>query len=167
MTNQDQLAQLRDIHLPEAVSAWPPAPGWWVLLGMSTIVGIIAGRGLLQRYRSRLYRRQALQKLSLIDTGNDAHQQLQELFELLRQTADTVYYGQRFGGLSLPHFIDFLQLSGNSQCFQVDQKTLESALYSPPIHNDGRYHALFTRLSKDSRQWIQCHKTRAPEIHPC
>ena len=23
---QETLAQLRDIHLPEAVSAWPPAP---------------------------------------------------------------------------------------------------------------------------------------------
>ena len=25
------LAQLRDIQPPEAISAWPPAIGWWLL----------------------------------------------------------------------------------------------------------------------------------------
>jgi len=28
----DPLAQLRDIHIPDSVSWWPPAPGWWGLV---------------------------------------------------------------------------------------------------------------------------------------
>lgn len=25
---------LRDLHLPDAVGWWPPAPGWWILAGL-------------------------------------------------------------------------------------------------------------------------------------
>lgn len=31
------LDQLKDIHLPEQVSAWPPAYGWWILLVLSLL----------------------------------------------------------------------------------------------------------------------------------
>ena len=40
MEAEDPLSQLRDIHLPEAVTFWPPAPGWWVLLAL-IIVGLV------------------------------------------------------------------------------------------------------------------------------
>lgn len=34
----DPLADLRDIHLPDAISWWPLAPGWWILLALLLIV---------------------------------------------------------------------------------------------------------------------------------
>ncbi len=33
----DPLAELRDIHLPEAIGWWPVAPGWWLLLALIII----------------------------------------------------------------------------------------------------------------------------------
>ena len=45
--NPADALNLRDIHLPDAVSWWPPAPGWWVSAILLLI--IIVGSGLFIR----------------------------------------------------------------------------------------------------------------------
>ena len=56
---------LRDIHLPEPVSWWPPAPGWWLLLILSAV--IITGIVVFKRVRKRrLLKRTALAELAMI-----------------------------------------------------------------------------------------------------
>lgn len=37
MDSEELLAQLADIHLPEPVSYWPPAIGWWILAALALI----------------------------------------------------------------------------------------------------------------------------------
>jgi len=59
---------LRDIHLPGAVSWWPPAPGWWVLAAL--LLGAIAFWSV--RYY-RLYRQRVALKLL-----NQVRQDLEE-----------------------------------------------------------------------------------------
>jgi len=49
MEAQDPLSQLADIHLPEAVAFWPPAPGWWVLAGLLALALALLLRQQLQR----------------------------------------------------------------------------------------------------------------------
>lgn len=39
--NPDPLAELRDIHLPPAVSWWPPAVGWWLLLLIAVLLVVV------------------------------------------------------------------------------------------------------------------------------
>lgn len=49
--------ELRDIHLPADPSWWPPAPGWWLLLGI--VFALVAVAVVLMRKRQRRRRWQA------------------------------------------------------------------------------------------------------------
>lgn len=59
-----QLEQLKDIHLPEAVSWWPLAPGWWALAALIVATGVVAIAARYARRRSVRYR--ALAELNQI-----------------------------------------------------------------------------------------------------
>lgn len=76
-SGNDALANLRDIHLPEAVAFWPPAPGWWLLaaLLLATALGVAAWR----RFRRRSLRRAALRELDDIRTGYSQDEDLSQL----------------------------------------------------------------------------------------
>jgi len=50
------LEQLRDIHLPEAVHWWPPAPGWWIVAALLLALTIWLSRYLQARYRRQYFR---------------------------------------------------------------------------------------------------------------
>lgn len=59
-----ELDKLRDIHLPEAISWWPLAPGWWVLAGLvaTAVVALLVARHL----RRRTVKYRALQELEAL-----------------------------------------------------------------------------------------------------
>ena len=63
MNPADPLAQLRDIHLPEPVSWWPPAPGWWIVLLLSLAAVVLVIYYLRKYWLQRRYRRVALREL--------------------------------------------------------------------------------------------------------
>lgn len=49
----DPLAELRDIRLPDTVSFWPPAPGWWMLAGL-LVLGLLIALAMEWRRRQTL-----------------------------------------------------------------------------------------------------------------
>jgi len=54
--NNPILEQLRDIHLPQAVHWWPPAPGWWILALVSLALITWLYRSGRARYRRQYFR---------------------------------------------------------------------------------------------------------------
>lgn len=47
------LSELADIHLPEPLGFWPPAPGWWLLLLLVIAASLYFGRHYLAGWRIR------------------------------------------------------------------------------------------------------------------
>jgi len=80
--------ELRDIHLPDAVSWWPPAIGWWVLL-LALVLIVIAVFFMLKKMQQVSVRKTAISefekiKLAYQQDKNKAHLS-QQLSQLLRQ----------------------------------------------------------------------------------
>jgi len=95
---------LRDIHLPDPVSWWPLAPGWWFsLLFLLLLVGVAWA---IRRWIKRgQLKRSALAELKLLEQtcsedGEDSQQQIEALSILLRRLALSVYPRQEIASLT-------------------------------------------------------------------
>ena len=81
---QGQALVLRDVHVPPAPSLWPPAPGWWFVIGAVALL-LAFGAVMLWRRRQRL---RAWQRM--FDEAGRAPQpasQAAAISELLRRAA--------------------------------------------------------------------------------
>ena len=63
MDSEELLAQLADIHLPVAISYWPPAPGWWLLAASLLALFVYASNKIARWVRQRRICEQALAEL--------------------------------------------------------------------------------------------------------
>lgn len=58
------LAQLKDVHVPEAVSWWPLAIGWWILAMVSLLTLSLTIYFFWKRHKQNRYRQLALTELA-------------------------------------------------------------------------------------------------------
>jgi len=127
MDNTELLEQLADIHLPEAVSFWPPAPGWWLLTLVLVSAVILLGRLTLLRLKQRKILEFALFELDKIHqqfenlqaaTGNDINaarlQFINDFNAVLRRVALWHHPEQEIASLSGAAWVDFIREKGDS-----------------------------------------------------
>jgi len=148
------LDQLRDIHLPEAISWWPPAPGWWILALAGSTLTVWLLRWLYRRYKAKHYRRQALAQLRELQAGSDSQEQLRALFVLLKQTANCAYPNRQPSTMAIEPFVEFLHFSCDKPVFSQPTSELQTLLYARQTSDQSLdLDALFD----DARVWIQNH----------
>jgi Domain of unknown function (DUF4381) len=96
---------LRDIHLPGAISWWPPAPGWWLLLAVALVGVALYG---VQYFRGR-HRRTALRGLQRVklalEQGAEPVGCLQSVSTLLRRFAMTTAINPSAAPVDVPGLI--------------------------------------------------------------
>lgn len=133
---------LRDIHLPDPVGWFPPAPGWWILLLLS--VAIIAyGIWRIVKHRQRLsIYRSAIHELEQIKNNYqrdcDAKALSQALSILLRRVAITVTSRGVSAGLTGEPWLDHLDTLSREPCFNTDTgRLLIEAPYKPSADING------------------------------
>lgn len=111
MTLPNMELPLRDIHLPNAISWWPLAPGWWLLFALLILVIVLAV--LCVRYALKpTVKRRAVQELMAIENAFHAHGDavycLSEISLFLRRTVLRQKHSEQTAGLTGVRWLNFL-----------------------------------------------------------
>ena len=159
MPQQDPLANLHPMHLPQPVSWWPPAPGWWLLAALLLIITVTALYLVRHYHRRAVARRQALRELKQLEVlqrDGEALEYLRRLNLLLKRVVHH-YYPPRYSSLTGDAWLDFLRQSGGHRGFD-HAELLGHALYRPDAPDPGA----LNQLHQQARQWLRQQPRRLP-----
>lgn len=147
-----ELAQLRDIHFPEAIGWWPLAPGWYLLAIILLIILMVSAFFLIRRYLNGRARRQSLQMLA---TYQQQHQQemnsqlsAARVSELLKRVALVYFPRADVASLTGDAWLRFLNTTARGLDFNLVRQELLEAPYQPAIDRD------LQPLFNMARMWI-------------
>lgn len=151
MNTAPNTAHLADIHLPEPVAWFPPAPGWWLLAAIGLLSAALVTWLVRRRRQQRAYRRQALDQLQTLAAEPNPHLLAQQLNQLLRRVALHSYPRQQVSQLSGLAWAQWLSQGGHIDLHHA--RALLEAAYNPRATLTGR-----EQLLEQCRCWIGKHQ---------
>ena len=164
-TSEDPLAQLRDLHLPQAVADWPPALGWWLLAGLVLFGLVWSMRALHRRYKSNAYRRFAQRELKAIVAEHaeiqDARRALSRLQFLMKRVAMTAFNRAEVAALSGVAWTQFLDATSTTSQFSLGpgELLIDGPYQATQDHASNELNALFSLCA----EWLKYH-SRASQV---
>ena len=163
MTNSVySLNDLRDIAMPEPVSFWPPAMGFWIIAGLGAVVLIHI---ILRKYKTRhasAYRRAGL--LLLKEVGENFSDETAETIAgnislILKRVALVAFPREQVASLTGDAWLSFLNESyGGKEFFDHPGVLLKDAASRPSGEN------IINRNDSEkllllAREWVMQHGT--------
>ena len=154
MNPMDPLAELRDIVTPPPPSAWPWAPGWWILLILGFLL-LSTSIWWFWRWRQRSRPRHlALKQLAQLQQQEADPQTLRQLSQLLREVALQSHPWEQVACLNGKRWLEFLDQTGDTTQFtEGPGKILGDGPYRPPGE------PLNSHLFALCQEWIQLQNT--------
>lgn len=153
MDNVDPLAQLKDLHLPEAISWWPLAPGWYVVLLLSVLVLLGLNYSLKKRENRFKAKNQALALLDSYQKEFELNCNAQtcsaQISELLRRVALVYFPRAMVASLHGQAWINFLNQTSKGIDFNPVQSLLLESPFKTPREED------LIPLINRTRAWIK------------
>ncbi|RUR09548.1 DUF4381 domain-containing protein [Legionella septentrionalis] len=138
---QQELAHLRDIHIPPAIGWWPLAPGWYVILCLLAVALFALAFFLYRHYKRGRAKRHALRilktyRLEYAQQGN-AQITCARISELLKRVALVYFPREQVASLQGEDWINFLDKTGRG----IDFQPLKMELLELPFQPDNRTQA--------------------------
>lgn len=146
---------LKDIHLPAEISAWPPAPGWWLLAVLIIGLLVLAVRWWKRRQRHPVTL--ALRELKIIENGDQCSNadQALALSRLLRRTALSLYPREQVASLTGDAWREFLcRESMKKPGGYVEVTELQQAILMPEPQFDQ------AKTVRWVRRWLKAQRKR-------
>ncbi|WP_232048535.1 DUF4381 domain-containing protein [Legionella adelaidensis] len=116
-----ELAQLKDIHLPERIHWWPLAPGWYVLAAILVIALIFISLLIYTQHKKGRPKREALGLLNKYEDeflkDNDSQRACARISELLKRVALAYFPREQVASLKGEDWLIFLTKTGKDTNF--------------------------------------------------
>lgn len=135
MADTNALLNLRDIHMPLPVSAWPPGPGYFVIA--ACVAAILIGYVLYRTYRRKgALIREALAKLDILeqDYQNQVHSTqytAANITTLLKRVALVYHPRAQVASLSGADWICFLNQTSKELDFSSVSESILDSPFNP------------------------------------
>lgn len=152
--NTQILHALRDIHLPKAISFWPPAPGWFVLVILGIAVFVSLAYYLQRRWQRSKANKAALLQLAVLQQQRQempATEVAANIAILLRRVALSHYLRTDIAALQGDAWLHFLDKTGKTNTFIQHKHLLLKIPYKKHTKND------VTILFTLAKRWIKYH----------
>lgn len=149
MNAQDPLAALAPLRAPDAITWWPLAPGWWILIACACLMLALLAWLFWRRWSARAYRRQAQTLLEDLDRTSTDY--FGDVNRILKAVALRSYGRRRVAQLSGGAWLAFLQ--STAQGGTPFPAELAEAPYRNPREQDAQGDVLYRAAS----DWLRRH----------
>ena len=149
-----ELAKLKEIDLPEAISYFPQTTAWYILFGVVAFLILFLFWKQYKHYQNNKYRRIALAELSKIESKKV----YKEIPELVKRVALVFSDREEIASLNGNAWLEFLNKSYKDNGFTSDAGNLFIDLaYSSQTRIDQYQQGEFETLTSLISEWIKKH----------